>query len=218
MTVSTGVIFDLDGVLADSRAAIVSSFRNALLARGHADPGDARLTACIGPPPYVAIGEILGLAPGDAEVAAVVAAYREDYGPTYLDRTAAFPGIVDAVMELAASYRIAVATSKPHRYALPLVERLGLGHLVQHVAGPRGDKQQSSKADEVAEAVAAIGVERAVMVGDRKFDIEAAVANGLSSIGVLWGIGDAEELSGAGAGVLIDRAGQLPDAVARLLG
>jgi phosphoglycolate phosphatase len=212
-----GVIFDLDGVLADSREAIVGSFRAALIARGHAAPSDERLAACIGPPPFVAISDLLGLAPDDAEVAAVVAAYREDYGPTYLERTGLFPGIVDAVTVLSRSHRIAVATSKPHRYAEPLVERLGLGELIEHVAGPRGDKHQSSKSAEVAEAHAAVGAGPAVMIGDRRFDIEAGIENGLSTIGVLWGIGDRAELSGAGADVLIERPEELHEAIAGLL-
>ena len=38
---------------------------------------------------------------------------------------------------------------------------------------------------------------RAVMIGDRDVDIEAADANGLRGVGVLWGFGGAAELSGA---------------------
>lgn len=203
----TGVIFDLDGVLADSRGAIVASFRHALVSRGHADPGEERLAACIGPPPFVAIAEILGTDPDDAEVGAVVEAYRADYGPTYLDRTTAFPGIVEAVRALSARHRLAVATSKPRRYAVPLVERIGLAHLVTDVAGPGDDKRSSSKTAEVQQALTALAVERAVMVGDRRFDVEAGRAHGLATVGVLWGIGDRAELEAAGADVVI---GQVP--------
>lgn len=38
-----------------------------------------------------------------------------------------------------------------------------------------------------------------MMIGDRDIDILSAKANGLPSIGVLWGFGDMNELSGAGA-------------------
>jgi phosphoglycolate phosphatase len=37
------------------------------------------------------------------------------------------------------------------------------------------------------------------MIGDRHHDIDAAVEVGTNSIGVMWGYGDEEELSGAGA-------------------
>lgn len=36
------------------------------------------------------------------------------------------------------------------------------------------------------------------MVGDRRQDVEGARANGVSSVGVLWGYGDREELEAAG--------------------
>ena len=38
-----------------------------------------------------------------------------------------------------------------------------------------------------------------VMVGDRKFDIEGAKAQGITSIGVYFGYGSQEELEQAGA-------------------
>ena len=37
------------------------------------------------------------------------------------------------------------------------------------------------------------------MIGDRKYDILGAKENGLNSIGVLFGFGDYEELTKAGA-------------------
>ena len=37
------------------------------------------------------------------------------------------------------------------------------------------------------------------MVGDREQDIKGAIANGIDSLGVLYGYGDFEELSNAGA-------------------
>jgi phosphoglycolate phosphatase len=40
------------------------------------------------------------------------------------------------------------------------------------------------------------------MVGDRLHDIHAAKANGLRSIGVLWGYGGRAELEAAGADAL----------------
>ena len=41
--------------------------------------------------------------------------------------------------------------------------------------------------------------ERAVMIGDRAGDIVGARANGIRSIGVLWGYGSKDELVSAGA-------------------
>ncbi len=50
-------------------------------------------------------------------------------------------------------------------------------------------------------ALAALGLEPGAdvpLVGDRRHDAEAAHANGLRCVGVLWGIGDEAELRAAG--------------------
>ena len=47
------------------------------------------------------------------------------------------------------------------------------------------------------------------MVGDRFYDIEGAVANGISSIGVLYGYGTKEELEAAGATFLVTVPGTI---------
>ena len=214
---STGVSFDLAGVLADSQAAITGSFRAALLACGHDDPGEEVLRSFIGPPPFVAIGGLLGFDPDHAEVARVVEAYRADYVPTSLDRTPTFAGVPEALAELASRHRLAVATSKPQRFAAPLVERLGFGELIVHVAGPGDDKRIASKQADIAEALKALEVERAVMVGDRRFDVEGAAANGLPAVGVLWGIGDRAELEAAGAARIIATPSELAAACDALL-
>jgi phosphoglycolate phosphatase len=69
----------------------------------------------------------------------------------------------------------------------------------------------------LSRALAALGDGiRAVMVGDRSFDVVAAHAQGLPAIGVTWGIGTAEEMSDAER--LIDAPYELPAAAAVLLG
>ena len=63
------------------------------------------------------------------------------------------------------------------------------------------DESRVKKAEVIACVLAGLGAapESAVMVGDRKYDIEGAAANGVRSIGVLYGYGSAEELRQAGA-------------------
>jgi phosphoglycolate phosphatase len=69
----------------------------------------------------------------------------------------------------------------------------------------------------VAAALAALGETRAVMVGDRSFDMIAARAHGIPGLGVGWGIGSAEELETAGAERVVPTPGRLPGAVAEVL-
>jgi phosphoglycolate phosphatase len=49
------------------------------------------------------------------------------------------------------------------------------------------------------------------MIGDRKYDILGAKANGVLGIGVTWGYGTSEELIEAGARLLAGKADELPE-------
>ena len=55
------------------------------------------------------------------------------------------------------------------------------------------------------------------MIGDRSHDIVGASANGVASIGVLWGYGDLAELTAAGATAIAARPSELPEIVGELL-
>ena len=47
------------------------------------------------------------------------------------------------------------------------------------------------------------------MVGDRKHDILGGKANGLKTMGVLFGYGDLEELQNAGADYIVEHASDI---------
>ncbi|HEX3576602.1 MAG TPA: HAD hydrolase-like protein, partial [Rhodopila sp.] len=67
------------------------------------------------------------------------------------------------------------------------------------------------KKDLLAEILRVEGydAEDTTMVGDRLHDIHAAQANGLRSIGVLWGYGGQAELQAAGADVIVGSPAEL---------
>ena len=103
------------------------------------------------------------------------------------------PGIEAALSELGERYTLAVATSKPRAFAVPLLQALGLDRHFAHIAGPELDAHMEPKAATVRTALDHVG-EPAAMIGDRSHDVVGARANGIPVIGVTWGIGDAQEL------------------------
>jgi len=204
MTTDGAVLFDLDGVLADSRAAITSCLNDALEAHGFARRPPAELYRHIGPPLGLAFAEMTGEPPDSALVAACIATYRERYATVSLTDTVVTPGIADVLAALAADGRpLAVATSKPRPFAEPLLEALGLREYFAVVAGPTFDLRAESKTETVGAALRALGTASGAMVGDRSFDMVGARAHGLRAIGVGWGIGSREELERAGADEII---------------
>ena len=208
------VLFDLDGVLADSRHAIASCVNHALAANGLGARDERDLHRLIGPPLPLAFAELLG-EPVDSEaVLACIATYRARYADVSLTDTAVFPGIPEAVARVAAAHRIGVATSKPLAFADPLLRALGLRERFLVVAGPGLDAPSEDKATTVGRALRALGATGGAMVGDTRFDMAAARAHGLRAIGVAWGIGSREELRAAGAERIVEAPEDLPDALA----
>ena len=68
------------------------------------------------------------------------------------------------------------------------------------ISGSTPDGSRDAKADVIRHALATLGIDdpdRAVMIGDRRHDVEGAAATGLAAIGVLWGYGSREELQTA---------------------
>ena len=215
--VPVGVVFDLDGVLVDSRRAITASIRHALTSNGQPDQPSAALERFIGPPLSVTMAELTGAPIASAANDALVSAYREHYGATLHAGTDVMPGIADALARLREHHVLAVATAKPRVFAQPLLEALGLYAVFAHLAAPDASVRVPDKADGVREALQAIGAQRGVMVGDRAVDVAGGHANDLPVIGVLWGFGSRAELEDAGADALANDAAELPGIVAALL-
>jgi phosphoglycolate phosphatase len=195
------VLLDLDGTLSDSRDGIAGCFRYTLTQLG-LDPAQAGdLSWAVGPPIATSIGRLLA-GYGDGRTEEAVAIYRARYSAVALYDCAAFAGVpemLDAL--LAAGHRLFVATSKRRDFAERVMDHLGLRPAVRRVYGAEPGGGLDEKHDLLAHILAAERLDPAgtVMVGDRLHDMHAAKANGLRSIGVLWGYGGAAELKAAGA-------------------
>jgi phosphoglycolate phosphatase len=213
----TAAIFDLDGVLVDSRAAISRCMNAALVATGHAALPVEELYRFIGPPQAGSFSELLGEPPDSPVVLECITAYRDLYRRTALDDTTVFAGIPEVLAALAPEHRLAVATSKMLPAAESLLADLGLREHFEHVSGPSPDARGETKAATLARALAALEAERAVMIGDTPYDMVGAAENAIPAIGVAWGIGAPEDLTAAGAHAIVDTPGELPQAVADAL-
>src|SRR5271156_5188589 len=217
---SPAVIFDLDGTLTDSAPGIVRSTRQAMARLNAIDgveraiPGEAELRWSVGPPLQGSFATLVG-----AERApALLKFYRERYESVGLFENSVYEGVVDALDRLAArGYRLFVATSKPEVYARRILDHFNLSRYFAAIYGAEMDGRRSAKGDLLAYL---LGRERlgapaeAVMIGDRRQDALGAHAVGIRAIGALWGYGDAQELTEAGADPLIESPAQIPAAVA----
>jgi len=210
------ILLDLDGTLVDPRPGLIRSVQYALRKLGHPVPPAEELLWLIGPPFRVSFPKLLGCADRTEEA---IGYYRESYFDGGMYDALVYDGVPDALAALrTAGHRLIVATSKPHHYALPIVQHFGLAAYFHAVHGPGLDGSNDHKADLIAHILRheGVGAETALMIGDREFDVAAAARNGMRAVGVTWGYGTAAELTGAGAAALVHSPAGLPDAVLRL--
>jgi phosphoglycolate phosphatase len=213
----TAVIFDLDGCLVDSRRVYLNCMRHALERLGEAPRPDEELLLYLGPPFVQGFAALFNTTEDDPRVAAGIDAYRERYGRTMAEESDVPEGMPEALAELATTHRLAVATSKPHHFAEPLLGHMGLRDYFEVVAGPKLDHKLETKAETIVQALSQLGEVDAVMVGDRSFDVFGAHANELPCIGVTWAIANDAELIAAGADAIVGHPRELAAAVDVLL-
>jgi phosphoglycolate phosphatase len=201
-------VFDFDGVIIDSRTAVRSAVNETLLERGFPSRPPEVLDRFIGPPVLAAFAELTGEPENSAIVAACAEAYHERYASVYLEQTTLVDGIGAVLAEL--TLPLALATAKQIEFVRPLLDALGIGAHFGVLCAPTMSELHQRKAVLVERAMSALGAHSGVVVGDTRFDIEAAHANRARAVGVTWGIGDRDELRAAGAEAIVERPAELP--------
>ncbi len=206
------VFFDLDGTLTESGPGIVRSVRHALRQFGIDEPDDAKLRRFIGPPLVYSFSTFYGFSDDDARKA--MAAYRDYYGVHGIFDNGVYAGIPELLASLkAAGKTLCVATGKPEKYMYPILERYGLRGYFSYCGGSDEAETRADKATVIRYVLDASGAhpDDVIMVGDRHHDIDGARANGVQSVGVLYGYGSREELAEAGADYIAESVPALRD-------
>jgi phosphoglycolate phosphatase len=209
-------LFDLDGTLTDPKSGIVRCIKHALDSLGAPRPPDDVLASFIGPPLRKTFATLLDTSDRDLFERAM-ALDREEYGQAGLFELQMYPGVTEMLERTCKIARSAfVATAKAKIYAERIVRRFGLDHYFAGIYGPELTGRFEDKADLLAHLLASeqIPPRRAVMIGDRAGDVVGARANGIRSIGALWGYGSESELEAAGADVVCRSPADLPACLA----
>jgi phosphoglycolate phosphatase len=184
-------IFDLDGTLIDSAPDLAGALNRVLARSGlPALPLEAvRGMVGDGAKALVARGF---QARGRTAEARDLADFLADYEANAVVETRLYPGIEDALRALArAGHRLGICTNKPERATRLILSALDLDRFFPVVIG--GDSTGFRKPDPqpLLAARAALGAERAAMIGDHENDILAARGSAMASIFAAWGYGTA---------------------------
>ena len=200
-------LFDLDGTLTDSGEGIMNSIRYALDKFGITEYDEAVLRKFIGPPLAECFQKYFDLSQEEARTG--IDYYREYYTAGGMFENAVYDGVKELLEGLKAQGKtLLVATSKPELFAKQILEHFELAQYFDCIAGASMDETRVRKDEVIAYALQqyqGVELEDAVMIGDRSHDIMGGKANGMDTIGVLYGFGSREELEEAGADWIAER-------------
>jgi len=209
------LLLDLDGTLTDPKEGIVRSIQYALRKMGRPVLNSEDLDWCIGPPLRELFSKLID-STDEALIEQTVAVFRERFATTGKYENQVYPGVAEMLTQLAqAGYNLYLATAKAAVYSRDILEHFDLSQYFDGIYGSELDGRLSNKSEliEMILEQEAIQPERAMMIGDRRHDIEGAKHNGVRTGGVTYGYGSAEELTAAGADILFHS----PAEIARFL-
>lgn len=217
MTSRNVLFWDLDGTIVDSGAGITASMNEVFANVGAEAMSDVEIRRVIGPPLQTTMPELLSRRNLDvSRTEEFIQEYRRVYIEHHLPHTVVIDGMREVVETLSEFWHLALVTAKPQTQADIAIRTIGLEHLMVTVVGPADDGPvhksvllRRALVDVERELGVAPTLEKCWMIGDRNHDIEAGVQVGTKAAGVLWGFGDHEELTSAGAHAVLATPAEL---------
>lgn len=191
--------FDLDGTLARTGEDIIAAWKKSISDLGRECPRFDEVFK-IGPTLEKVVYDLFDDASPEL-VAQMVARFRPNYDESGFPNTAPYAGVPERLAALKAKgAKLYIVTNKRHTPTQRIVKKFGWDMLFDGVWSFDSFQGVKYKKPELLAHLLdslSIAAEDAVMVGDTKGDIDAGRANGMRTVGVTWGYGTREELSGA---------------------
>jgi len=213
-------IFDCDGTLVDSQHNICAAVEEAFATNGLIAPPRNAIRRIVG----LSLVEAMRMLLPDAE-AALHQRVAQDYKDAFFRMRSAgamaeeplYDGIADLLATLAAQgWLLGVATGKSDRGLAHILAHHGIaGHFLTLQTADRHPSKPHPSMIETAMRDAGALAANTAMIGDTSFDMAMARAGGVRAIGVGWGYHPPEELTEAGAHVVVDDVAALATALER---
>jgi phosphoglycolate phosphatase len=208
MTIQRYFIFDLDGTVVNPGTAIPRCINFALKKQGIKPVPIERLKRYIGFSLEAVFADITKRK-DKRFLKACVDAYHERFHKEGISEHRLYPGIVGLLEAVARTGRLVVASIKPQVSCEMVLEHLGIKPLFTSIYGSELSGRLSNKQELLRHVMKKEGVKRALIIGDRGLDIEAARKCACPNIGVSYGYGTKEELAQAGADAIAETVGEL---------
>ncbi len=211
------LVFDLDGTLIDSRRDITTAVNRTRAGYGLPPLALEQVVTMVGEGARLLIERALPEIPAD-RVDATLPVYLEHYRQVCLDETRPYPGIVEMLARLAATYPLALLSNKGEELSRLVLRGLDLDRFFREILG--GDSLRTRKPDPAGLYLLAerlgVPVERLMLVGDTRIDAEAARNAGCAFALVEWGFPRPTGVDALQADLRIGRAEELVSALSVL--
>lgn len=204
------VVFDFDGTLVDSMPAIVATARTVMRRHGWSDEALGDMSRLVGPPFPQAFSQVYGLS--EEEALEVTEEYRAIYQNLGRDGWPLIEGVGELLGDLKAAGKLLATASSKRQFLLERgLETNGVLDLFDCPMAKQADFGDSKEAA-LGRVLARLGADAAdaVMVGDRRYDAEAAHACGVECVGVLYAnTAPRSELEEAGCEHIVETVDEL---------
>ena len=193
------LLLDLDGTLVDTVPDLAAALNRLMRARGLAIFDHEQVSAMVGDGVAVLVARAFA-AHDCVPDAGAVADMSADYTAHVAVESRLYPDVLPVLTGLVGEgWRLAVCTNKPEQAARLLLQAMGLLPLLCAVGG--GDSFPSRKPDP-AHLLATLdrtggAADAALMVGDHRNDVMAALGAGVPCIFAGWGYGAAGMAEGS---------------------
>ena len=193
----TGIIFDLDGTLLDTLEDLKDAVNYTMRYYGCPERSLEEVKDFIGTGAKNLIRKALPGKADDPELETALATYQAYYATHAKIKTKPFDGIPEALAEIGSKYPIAIVSNKPDI----AVKLLCADYFGSHIfaLGETAEIPRKPAPDMVYKAMAAIGVDQCIYVGDSEPDVLTARNVGCKCLSVLWGFRDEACLRSVGA-------------------
>jgi phosphoglycolate phosphatase len=180
------LVFDLDGTLVDSLDDIALHLNAALVDHDLPVRARAEIAGWVG---HGSAHLVARAVPDARDADAVLASYRAHYHARPVVHVRLYPGIADALDQLASRYRLAILSNKPEPEVAAIAAALLVRWPFAIVAGERTDAPRKPDPGSVTRVLAALATtpSGAALVGDSEVDLATARAATMTSIAVTWG-------------------------------
>jgi phosphoglycolate phosphatase len=185
-----GVLFDLDGTLADTAPDLGAAVNRLRIDHGLAPMPIAALRPHASHGARGLLGAAFGVTPDDRRFAPLNAAFLAHYEKALAVDSMLFDGVAGVLDAIEArALKWGIVTNKATRFAGPVVAALGLAPRAGVVVCGDTTARAKPHPDPLLHAAAALGVapSRCLYVGDSERDVAAGVAAGMRTLVALYG-------------------------------